>query len=388
MSPQETALWPATSGDKLFVEGTHRIRRPEDTWRIIEPHLPSFGITRVADVTGLDTLGIPVTMAVRPRAKSLSVSQGKGQTLLLAQVSAAMESIELWHAENVALDRCHDRTPARALTLPYRIEDLVTRFGGLVSDLTPFDWVSATSMISGRAVLVPDELVRWSTDRGWRPCGLEWSSNGLASGNSVQEAALHALFEVVERDAISRNGEPGELVYVDHASVKDELCVRLIEKVRAADARIDISHLPSRFGVPCFGARIWSSDFPVMSLGWGAHPAPEIALSRAITEAAQSRLGGIAGTRDDLPAIYDTVRLGNEEPPPPSLVVPWQELPDAPTRRFMGIEEELDWISAEVAEVTGGEPLLVDLSTIDDIAVVKVIVPGVSLNLARVHPGA
>ncbi|MGW4213431.1 YcaO-like family protein [Lentzea sp. NPDC004789] len=388
MSTREVAAHPAACDKKLFVEGTHRIRRPEDTWRIIQPHLPSFGITRVADVTGLDTLGIPVTMAVRPRAKSLSVSQGKGQTLLLAQVSGAMESIELWHVENVELKLCHGRTPSRALALPYRAEDLVTRSGGLVSDLTPLDWVSATGMITGRTVPVPDELVRWSTDRGWRPCGLEWSSNGLASGNSVQEAALHALFEIVERDAISRNGEPGELAHVDLGSVQDERCAQLIEKVRAAGARIDIGHLPSRFGVPCFAARIWSPDFPVMCLGWGAHPAPEIALSRAITEAAQSRLAGIVGTRDDLPSVYGTVRLGNEEPPPPSVVMPWQELPDVPRRRFTGIEAELGWISAEVAEVTGGEPLLVDLSTIDDIAVVKVIVPGVSLNLARVHPGA
>ncbi|MEU3650009.1 YcaO-like family protein [Lentzea sp. NPDC034063] len=388
MSAREAALELGPHDDKVFLDGTHRIRRPEDTWRIIEPHLRDFGITRVADVTGLDTLGIPVTMAVRPRAKSLSVSQGKGQTLLLARVSAAMESIELWHAEHVKLDRCHVNAPSRAVDLPYRIEDLVTATGGLASDLMPLDWVAATGMISGLRIPVPDELVRWSTDRGWRPRGLEWSTNGLASGNSVQEAALHALFEIVERDAISRNGEPGELTYVDPASVDDELCSRLIEKVRAADARVDLSHLPSRFGVPCFGARIWSPDFPVMSLGWGAHPAPEIALSRAITEAAQSRLGGIAGTRDDLPAIYDTVKLGNEEPPPPAVVVAWQDLPDVPRRKFTGVKAELDWISCEVTNVIGREPLLVDLTTIDEIAVVKVIVPGVSLNLARVHPGA
>lgn len=388
MNAKEVALRPGPRDEKVFLDGTHRVRRPEDTWRIIKPHLPSFGISRVADVTGLDVLGIPVTMAVRPRARSLSVSQGKGQTLLLAQVSAAMESIELWHAESVQLDRCHVATPSSALALPYRIEDLVTGSGGLVGDLTPLDWVAATGMISGRTIPVPDELVRWSTDTGWRPCGLEWSTNGLASGNSVPEAAVHALFEIVERDAISRNGEPGELTYVDSDSVSDELCVRLIEKVRAADARVDISHLPSRFGVPCFGARIWSPDFPVMSLGWGAHPAPEIALSRAITEAAQSRLGGIVGTRDDLPAIYNTVRLGNEEPPLPLVVVPWQDLPDVPRRRSTSVEEELGWISSRVADVTGSEPLLVDLTTIDDIAVVKMIVPGVALNLARVHPGA
>ena len=58
---------------KAFSTGTHRTRHPEQTWSIVAPHLMSFGITRVADVTGLDTLGIPVAMAVRPAASSSAV---------------------------------------------------------------------------------------------------------------------------------------------------------------------------------------------------------------------------------------------------------------------------------------------------------------------------
>jgi ribosomal protein S12 methylthiotransferase accessory factor len=42
------------------------------------------GVTRIANVTGLDRIGIPVAIAVRPNSRSVSVAQGKGQTVPLA----------------------------------------------------------------------------------------------------------------------------------------------------------------------------------------------------------------------------------------------------------------------------------------------------------------
>jgi ribosomal protein S12 methylthiotransferase accessory factor YcaO len=58
--------------------GTVRERTAEEALDRLKPLLPEFGITRIADVTGLDTIGIPVMTVVRPLARSLSVSQGKG----------------------------------------------------------------------------------------------------------------------------------------------------------------------------------------------------------------------------------------------------------------------------------------------------------------------
>ena len=79
--------------NKRYRRGTHRVRTPIETCRIVEPHRKTFGITRVADVTGLDRIGVPVAMAVRPNARSLSVSQGKGVDRDAARASALMESI-------------------------------------------------------------------------------------------------------------------------------------------------------------------------------------------------------------------------------------------------------------------------------------------------------
>ena len=59
------------------------------------------GITRIADVTGLDTIGIPVVMVYRPNSRSVVVAQGKGLDLLAAKVSGAMESVEVFMAERI-----------------------------------------------------------------------------------------------------------------------------------------------------------------------------------------------------------------------------------------------------------------------------------------------
>ena len=78
---------------KRYRLGTHRVRPPEETWDAVAPLFPKVGITRVADVTRLDRLDVPVYQAVRPSGRSLSVSQGKGITAAAARASAVMEAI-------------------------------------------------------------------------------------------------------------------------------------------------------------------------------------------------------------------------------------------------------------------------------------------------------
>jgi ribosomal protein S12 methylthiotransferase accessory factor len=381
------AITPLTPATKNFLAGTHRTRHPEETWSIIAPHLETFGITRIADVTGLDTLGIPVAMAVRPLAKMLSVSQGKGQSYLLAKVSAVMESIEFWHAEYAYPAVTHRQVPAAHFDLTYDLDE-VTSTPSLLSDATPLDWVDGIGMVDGRTIPVPIDLVCFTAphQESWKPAGLWPSSNGLASGNCLPEAALHALYEVIERDAISQQSIQNA-TYVDLDSIENTACAEMVQRILGAGATLLLSRLPNRFGVPCFGAEVWSPDFPVTTLGWGAHLAADVAVSRAITEAAQSRLTAITGSRDDLPPVYNYAKHGPNEPPtPPSELVPWAECAAAVHEPFADLTEELTWLCGTVHTGLGTEPLLVDLSTREDFSVVKVIVPRTSLDMARVHP--
>src|SRR5215207_10216319 len=89
--------------NKTFFKGTHRMVSPEQTLSSIQPFMQLMGITRIANVTGLDNIGIPVVMVCRPNSRSLSVSQGKGMTLSSAKASGLMESVESYHAELITL---------------------------------------------------------------------------------------------------------------------------------------------------------------------------------------------------------------------------------------------------------------------------------------------
>lgn len=378
---------PAAGTRKVVTVGTHRVRTPEETWDLVAPLLPGFGVTRVSDITGLDVLGVPVAMATRPLAKTLSVSQGKGRTYPLARVSAALEAVELWHCEYAAPPVARAGTPGRELDLPYPVTAVATAPGALIGPATPLDWVRATGLVTGRATFVPADTARLlgPAEERWQPPGLRRDSTGLASGNTRTEAALHALYEVVERDALSRSpGAPR--VAVDPATLPDGAGSELVDRIHHAGADLDVVRVDNRFGLPCFAARVWSPDFPVGCLGYGAHAAAEVAVSRAITEAAQSRLTAIAGSRDDLRAVYRRVARGGTAPPRVADRVGWPDAGSPPVPRFDEVTAELTWACSRAARTTGAEPLLVDLSTRPEFAVVKVVVLGCRADLDVVHP--
>jgi ribosomal protein S12 methylthiotransferase accessory factor len=86
-----------------YGSGTHRAVSPTETLARVKPYLAAMGITRVANVTGLDTIGNPVVMAWRPNSRSRAVSQGKSLDLDAAKASAGMECVEGYHSEIVEL---------------------------------------------------------------------------------------------------------------------------------------------------------------------------------------------------------------------------------------------------------------------------------------------
>jgi ribosomal protein S12 methylthiotransferase accessory factor len=303
----------------------------------------------------------------------------------------SVRCIELWHVEHAYPPVIAHHVPGRELSLPYRVVDLDTVPGSLVSESTPLDWVAATGMTRGRTTPVPIDVVCLTRPdrRRWTPIGFRRSSNGLASGNSWEEAALHALYEVIERDAIRGQPWDHQSQHVDPGSVTDAGCAAMLAKLRSAGTVFEIAHVPNRFRVPCFAARVWSEDLPVTCLGFGAHLAADVALSRAVSEAAQGRLTAITGSREDLPPVYEQVRQGGDERPRPVRGwSTWAELTAGLGAGCPDLGEELTRVCAIVAGVLGTEPLLVDLSTEDDFSVVKVIVPGAGSDLERFHaPG-
>ena len=191
----------ATDGPKRFRAGTHRTVDPEATLARVLPLAPRMGITRVAVLTGLDVIGIPVAAAVRPNSRSIAVHQGKGVTLAAAKVSAVMEAVETFHAENLALplrlaafdELARAADPRCCRARQRRRHRPAAALGG------------GEELMSGGTVWVPHELVSADyTDPLPAGAGVfQATTNGLASGNHWLEAVLHGLYEAVERDAIA-----------------------------------------------------------------------------------------------------------------------------------------------------------------------------------------
>src|SRR5205809_5752024 len=86
---------------KKHKDGTHRLCSPEETLESVRPFFPAMGITRAADITGLDVIGLPVVTVCRPNSRSVTVSLGKGLTPAAARASGVMESIEAFTAERI-----------------------------------------------------------------------------------------------------------------------------------------------------------------------------------------------------------------------------------------------------------------------------------------------
>jgi ribosomal protein S12 methylthiotransferase accessory factor len=211
----------------------------------------------------------------------------------------------------------------------------------------------------------------------------DMSSNGLASGNCIEEALVHALCELVERHAMYLiDREPEKRLPVDHDSIDPPYCQDLIRKLRAAGMKLAIYDLTWEVDLPCLMVRLAAPDFPHVWIGFGCHPAKDIALSRAITEAAQSRLTYISGARDDLvvfSGVPDPSQAFEAFAEPPAV----RTFADLPDRSTLAVGLDLVMIIDRLQAV-GCQPFYVDLLRPGiDIPVVIAFVPG----LREVHNG-
>ncbi|MYR40482.1 YcaO-like family protein [Streptomyces sp. SID5910] len=371
----------------ITLTGTVRARTAEETWRALQPEISRLGISRVARLTGLDHLGIPVWTAVRPHARTLVTSQGKGADDTLAKISAVLESAELWHAEQPL--KADARGAHRDLDVPYSLQDLPTKVDDPAIDALPLDWVTGRGLTSGEDVLIPADIVRRQQHRDGRPELFYVTSNGLACGNDLTEATLHALLEVVERDALHDDyvtGSPYRTLILP-GTVTDPYCRDLIARFLDAGMWLEMAWVENAHHVPVCAAYIWSEDYPVVFAGSGCHFDPRVALSRALTEAAQSRLTCIAGTRDDLDSHENAFVAGPARPALADLPTgDWKNLTRYRLPAHHDLDVHLAAITASVARVTGHEPVGFTLHDDEAYAAVKVVSPGLEMRVIRSIP--
>jgi YcaO-like protein with predicted kinase domain len=299
-----------------------RLHRAYETVARMRTMFPRFGITRLADVTGLDRIGIPVWMAIRPNAKTLAVSQGKGFTEAAAQASAVMEAAEIASAESFAVPRriASGRDLMSAGEFPMSLNNLIARGEQLITETDEIAWVEGYDLLQEKTVWVPAEAAAIIPAEGSGRRSRFWqSSDGLASGNVMLEAVVHGLCERVERDACVlwqfQSDQQVLEACVDPASLRDSGVNELAERIDRSGFQLRLFDVTSNTGVPVFFAVVapkpdghekhWK-HFD-LSAGSGCHPSQARAAVRAITEAAQSRVTSITGARDDFdPNLYRT----------------------------------------------------------------------------------
>jgi YcaO-like protein with predicted kinase domain len=383
---------------KRFKNGTHRTSTPEETLARVASKARQIGITRLGDVTGLDRIGIPVTVAVRPNSRSFSVSQGKGLGLSQARASAMMEAIELFHGEELS-----------GRTVSASFEELSTRScaappaslcgtGNPLPDHTTIEWIEGYDLLNREACWVPWEVVHTDYTLPTRHSGehLLSGTNGLASGNHLAEALGSAICEVVERDAIAlwhaQSMSERSRGRLDVASIDDADCRALLGLYDAAQIAPRLWDVTSDIGIPAFVCDIPAptddlSDGLRRYRGAGCHPDRGIALARAMTEAAQTRLTYIAGIRDDLSDYTESAkeRLGAALLDAVSQAAEPRNFRAVPGFASDDVAVDLRWELERLRAIGVQRVIAVDLTRDDfGIPVVRVVIPGLEWDCT--HP--
>ncbi|MGB3907037.1 MAG: YcaO-related McrA-glycine thioamidation protein [Methanomethylovorans sp.] len=297
-----------------YIEGTQRVLTEDKTLQKVQLLLKDIGVTRIANITDLDRIGIPVFSSIRPSAAegAISVYSGKGANEVQARISAIMESFERCLAERSGINKdVKDgiaspeliETPEIASKSYNLIEPQTLLLPEKLMPSSRIEWTAGWDLLKKEEVLVPSNAVYHPYDAPGMSVKLfRTNTNGLAAGNTLEEAIFHGLLEVLERDALSIaefNHFPGKEIILTEDDGEN---YRLAQMCRENDIDLKLWLLFHDTNVPTVVAAmddIRLKDPALLVMGAGSHLDPSIAVRRAITEAAQSRLVQIHGARED-----------------------------------------------------------------------------------------
>ncbi|NLI62697.1 MAG: YcaO-related McrA-glycine thioamidation protein [Methanosarcinaceae archaeon] len=373
---------------KIYQKETHRSKTLDDTYEKIKDLTSVAGITRVADITKLDRVGIPVFSCIRPDAAkgAVSVYNGKGKTKLAARVSAIMEGIERYSGEPEGKEYFHAKYSELNPELCVSPADLI------LPNMVRFDPEREVGWHIGyrfdpkthecEEFLIPIEAVFHPLPENYGGI-FRTNTNGLASGNSIEEAIYHGLAEVIERDAWSiaeASGYAGPVIQ----NIDDEDILELIDMFESEDIKIVLRDITSDIGLPTIAAvsdDLRLKDPTLLTIGMGTHSSKKIAAIRALTEVAQSRATQIHGAREDATTAdfrkkigYERTKRLNSKWFDESETVDYSSIKECAKDDFL---DEILQVSEKLSAVGLNDILFANLTSDDtNIPVVKVVVPG------------
>ncbi len=372
---------------------THRAISPEETIKKVKDKLKAAGVTRIAEITHLDRVGIPVYSAIRPSAAegAVSIYAGKGATKDQAKASAMMEAFERYSAEPQESEIENNLVCG----LYDEIEGCINPESLILPNLSfdprkkELNWIKTVNIRDDNEYLTPADAVFHPYNFKNSVNLFKSNTNGLASGNKVEEAIFHGMTEVIERDAwslfeIKRNKAPE----INLKNIENPLIIEIVNKFEGAGINIKVVDLTSDVEVATIAAVSDDTvlkDPALLTLGVGTHLDPEIAVLRALTEVAQSRATQIHGTREDTTRAVFMRKAGYERMK--RINKHWFgesediiELDEIKNRSGKSFKEDIE-TSMKLLKKAGFEDVLfVDLTKPEiEIPVVRVIIPGMEV---------
>ena len=156
---------------------------------------------------------------------------------------------------------------------------------------TPISWTEVWSLTHDAHRFLPTGYLYYEFPYARAEPFCIADSNGNAAGSSIEDAVLQALLEIVERDAagiwwynrIARKE-------VELETVNDAWVHAVVSQFASVGRSCWVLDLTTDLEIPVFVAvsRRSSGPFEELLLGFGAHPDASIALSRAVSELAQT----------------------------------------------------------------------------------------------------
>ncbi|MCX5750874.1 MAG: YcaO-like family protein [Candidatus Saganbacteria bacterium] len=297
-------------------------------------------------------------------------SSGKGTNLYNAMASLLQERVERmsafagctanWPAGYVEDKKLIKAAYSDMVSAGLNVLDPHTLNLGEPYQNEPIYWTLAHLYVNGAWVdgFAPAQLVWTNTNFDEREI-YPASANGLAAGNTYEEAMLHGLTEVIERDGLANTWyEPSRCF---HLQARGGQIGSIVEAYQA-DGGLSLMDITTDVGIPSFQAFAWLNQ--QLLCGSGAHPDARIAAMRAICE-----LSATVGA-------YNIIFGPSRVIPTPKATFATREYKDLPNYSSGNVGKDLEWILNRLSSM-GVIPVVVNLTRSDfKVPVVRVIVPG------------
>jgi ribosomal protein S12 methylthiotransferase accessory factor len=376
---------------KKFLAGTHRAKVPGETITELEPLMRRIGAVDLVDCTERDRHGIPCFAVIRRRAGpgNLQVHVGRGLDPGEAQVSAMAMAIERFSAEYqgdpMELAAYEAIGIKRAVDPRELIPSRIPGMGEQIHWTRSFDLLNRTEIfVPSNAVYLPYNTL------GMAQSLFASDPNGLAAGNTPNEAILYGLLEVLERDALSRaerNHSMGKRLTPGTSSPVQDL----LSRYEKAGIAIHLWLVEGLTRIPTVAAAaddLVTKDPALLVMGAAAHPSPEVAATQALIEVAQRRamhLQGATSAADRQEFIhrigYERMKRINREWFAPADSVDLSSLPDLSTSTIGGdIRLILNDLSEKADHVCVCDLTRTSMPPIPPMPVVRVVVPGLEVS--------